>query len=92
MTPLTSRKAISANNARAESQFIAKQEKHSKKARADEKRVAALRRAFAARVEAQTRGGRCGRGGSRGDAARIAAGAGAFAAASAEASALAKNE
>jgi hypothetical protein len=55
MTPLTSREAIRANNSSADRQFIARQEKRSKTARADEKRVAALRRAFAERVEAQAR-------------------------------------
>ncbi len=55
MTPLTSREAIRANNAYTKRQFIAGQEKRSKKARADEKRVVALQRAFVARVEAQAR-------------------------------------
>ncbi len=55
MTPLSSREAIRENNARTERQLIARQEKRSKLARAEAKRVAALRRAFALRVAEQAR-------------------------------------
>jgi hypothetical protein len=55
MNSLTSIEAIRENNACAERQFIARQQKRSKLVRAEAKRVAALRRAFAPRVEAQAR-------------------------------------
>jgi hypothetical protein len=55
MTPLTSSEAIRANNARAKRQFMSDHKKRQKRARAEARRVAALRGAFAPRVEAQAR-------------------------------------
>ncbi len=55
MMRLSSREAIRENNARTKRQFIARQEQRGKRARAEAKRVAVLRRVFALRVVEQAR-------------------------------------
>ncbi len=55
LKPLSSCEAIRENNARTERRFIARQEEHSKRARTEAPRVAALQHEFAPRMAAQAR-------------------------------------